>query len=165
MRAEGSNWKLYLSTDVLMCWCSGILISCFIDSSMYWCIDYLVDDLLLLGVFLSQTGHFSPKGLILTETHRIRLFNELDQLQAQACFHFHFWFWLWSRFLTVSCLWSWSRWSPVCPSSAGRRSGSCSLPLQTSSLPPDAQTTPGPRDIPLTWRPGQIVRCTSVLQV
>lgn len=87
-----------------MCWCSGILISCFIDSSMYWCIDYLVDDLLLLSVFLSQTGHFSPKGLILTETHRIRLFNELDQLQAQACFHFHFWFWLWSSIKISYCL-------------------------------------------------------------
>ena len=69
-----------------------------------------------------------------------------------------------SRLLTVSWLWSWSRWSPVCPSSAGRRSGSCSLPLQTSLLPPDAQTTPGPRDTLLLWRPGQLDRCTSVLQ-
>lgn len=46
--------------------------------------------------------------------------------------------------LTVSWRQSSSRWSPVSPSLAGHRSGSCGLRLQRSSRRPDEPRTPGP---------------------
>lgn len=44
---------------------------------------YLVDDLLLLGMFLPQAGHFPPQGLILAVTHKEvsgSLFQELGKV-------------------------------------------------------------------------------------
>lgn len=62
---------------------------------IYWSrIDHLVDDFLLLNVFLSQTGHLSPQSLILTEREKpVYLVTcwLLDWLQGQL------WFWFWSR--------------------------------------------------------------------
>lgn len=65
---------------------------------IYWSrIDHLVDDFLLLNMFLSQTGHLSPQSLILTERETlVYLVNcwLLDWLQGQ----------LWSRIRSSYCL-------------------------------------------------------------
>lgn len=71
---------------------------------IYWSrIDHLVDDFLLLNVFLSQTGHLSPQSLILTEREKpVYLVTcwLLDWLHGQLWF----WFWFWSRIRSSYCL-------------------------------------------------------------